>query len=263
MTGTSVLLSDPTGVETGALALFLSAEKKIPLIDAQRLARHAWGFLGQGLEESSARALVHSAEAAGIKTCAVRDDAVPLLSAPAPAHGARFDEDRVTFAVGIPSAPRSVDLSKIKLLSVACLRRDTYVTKTTTEEVSAGRRLAGLGIMLTTGIPVGLGKRKETQKTVAETEWVLFLDVFGDGGRWRVVPAGFDFFGLGSEKVSVGSENLRRLFLLFHKRAPSAMLNRGARWWLEGRPLNAAGYDEMTDVDQESRWLLTLANQML
>ncbi|MBK8574712.1 MAG: hypothetical protein IPN90_03190 [Elusimicrobia bacterium] len=231
-------------------------------MDAQRLARHAWGFLGQNLDESAARVLVSSSAAAGMKAFAVTDQEIPPLHEPASAHGVIFEEARMSLSVGIPSTLRSLDLSQIQLLSVACLRRDSFVTKTTKEEVSTGRRMAGLGIMLATGIPVGMGKAKETQKTVAETEWVLFLDIFGDGGRWRVVPAGFDFSGLGSEKGSVGPDNLRRFLLLLHKRAPSAFLNRGARWWLEGRPLNTAGYDEVSDVDQESRWLLTLTKQI-
>ena len=261
MTSFTVLLSDPTGVDMGVLATFFAAEKKIPMIDAQREARRSWGFLGRDLEESAAKALVQSAANVGIKTMALETKEIPKMSEPASAHGVQFEGDRVIFSVGIPATPQSLDLAKIQLLSVASLRRDTFVTKTTKEEVSTGRRIAGLGIMLATGIPVGMGKAKETQKTVAETEWILFLDIFGDGGRWRAVPAGFDFSGLGAEKGAVGPDNLRRLLVLLHKKLPSVLLNRGARWWLEGRPLNTAGYDEMGDVDQESRWLLALANR--
>lgn len=257
----TVLLSDPAGTDIGALARFFAGEKKIPMIDAQRLARRSWGFLGRDLDELTANALVQSAGIVGIKAMVVETKDIPLLSEPASAHGVIFEGDRMTLSVGIPAKPQSLPLSKIQLLSVASLRRDTFVTKTTKEEVSTGRRIAGLGIMLATGIPVGMGKSKETQKTVAETEWVLFLDIFGDGGRWRAVPVGFDFSGLGSEKGSVGPDNLRRLVILLHRQAPSALLNRGARWWLESRPLNTAGYDEVLDVDQEARWLLTLSKR--
>ena len=257
----TVLLADPAGADIGVLAHFFSAEKKIPMIDAQRLARRSWGFLGRDLEESAANALVQSAGGAGIKARAVETKDVPLLSEPSSIHGALFEDERLTLAVGIPPKPHSFDLAQIQLLSVASLRRDTFVTKTSKEEVSTGRRIAGLGIMLATGIPVGMGKAKETQKTVAETEWILFLDIFGNGGRWRAVPAGFDFSGLGSEKGSVGPDNLRRLLTVLHRRCSSALLNRGARWWLEGRPLNTAGYDEPSDVDQEARWLLSLAKR--
>ncbi len=261
MTPYTVLLTDPVGADVGTLAQFFLTERKIPLIDAQRLARHSWGFLGRSLGEPQARVLVHAAESAGIKVYAVADTEIPHLKDPEHAHGVFFEGDRMTLSVGIPSSPRSLDLSNIRLLSVASLRRDAFVTKTTREEVSPGRRIAGLGIMLATGIPVGMGKAKETQKTVAETEWILFLDIYGDGGRWRAVPNGFDFSGLGAEKGPVGPDNLRRLFIHLHRRCPTALLNRGARWWLEGRPLNTAGYDELSDVDQESRWLLTLSNR--
>lgn len=257
----TVLLSDPAGADIGALARFFAGEKKIPMIDAQRLARRSWGFLGRDLDESTANALVQSAGAGGLKAMVVETKDIPLLSEPASIHGALIEDERLTLAVGIPPKPHSFDLAQIQLLSVASLRRDMFVTKTSKEEVSMGRRMAGWGLLLATGIPVGMGKAKETQKTVAETEWILFLDVFGNGGRWRAVPAGFDFFGLGSEKGSVGPDNLRRLLNLLHRQAPSALLNRGARWWLEGRPLNTAGYDEPSDVDQEARWLLTLSKR--
>lgn len=259
MTSWTVLLSDPVGVDGGVLALFFAAEQKIPLIDAQRGARHAWGFLGSDLDEAKAHGLVKSAEKMGIKARVVETKNIPVLPDPSPFHGVQFETDTLTFSVGHPSKTLSHPLSNIQLLSVAMLRQDRFVTRTTREEVSTGRRIAGLGILLATGIPVGMGKAKETQKTVAETEWVLFLDIFGMGARWRAVPAGFDFSGLGSEKGSVGPDNLRRLLARIHRLAPSALLNRGARWWLESRPLTGAGYDEMSDVDQESQWLLTLA----
>ncbi len=261
VTGWSVLLSDPAGAEVGALARFFAADKKVPMIDALRLARRSWGFLGRDLDESAANALVQSAAAVGIKAMAVETKAVPNLSEPVGAHGAIFEGNQMTLAVGIPATPHTLALETIRLLSVAHLRRDMFVTRTTKEDVSTGRRIAGLGILLATGIPVGLGKAKEIQKTTAETEWVLMLDIYGDEGRWRAIATGFDFSGLGSEKGAVGPDNLRRLLALLHRRAPSALLNRGARWWLEGRPLNTAGYDEMSDVDQESRWLLSLAKR--
>lgn len=259
MTSWTVLLSDPAGVDGGLLASFFAAEQKIPLIDAQRGARHAWGFLGRDLDEAKARALVKSAENVGIKARVVETKNIPVLSDPSSFHGVHFEPDSLTFSIGHPSKILAHPLSNIQLLSVAMLRQDRFVTKTTREEVTTGRRIAGLGIMLATGIPVGMGKAKETQKTVAETEWVLFLDIFGRGVRWRAVPAGFDFSGLGPEKGSVGPDNLRRLLARIHRLAPTALLNRGARWWLESRPLNGAGYDEMSDVDQEARWLLTMA----
>ena len=261
MNNYTVLFADPAGADLGVIAKFFAAEKKIPMIDAQRLARRSWGFLGRDLDESSAHALVQSAGAVGMKAIVVDNKDVPHLVEPASAHGVGFEEKRLILSEGIPPTPRPLDLSDIRLLSVASLRRDTFVTKNTKEEASTGKRIVGIGILLATGIPTGLGKSKESQKTVAETEWVLFLDIFGGGGRWRVVPAGFDFSGLGAEKGAVGPDNLRRLLVLLHRLAPSALLNRGARYWLDGRPLNTAGYDEMSDVDQESRWLLALAKR--
>lgn len=261
MTAWSVLLAEPAGVEAGALGRFFESVKKVPRIDAQRLARRCWGVLGNGLSEQEAGALVRSAESAGIRTVSVEDGSVADLGLPVLVHGVRFEDQRVVFLVGVPPSPRPVALEEIRLLSVASLRKDTNVTKIHKEDPSLGRKIAGVGVLLTTGLPIGFGKAKETQRTQTETEWILFLDIFGDAGRWRVVPSQFDFSGLGAEKTTAGADNLRRLFARFQRSAPKALVNRGARCWQEGRPINTAGYDEPADVDQESRWLLTLASR--
>jgi hypothetical protein len=252
----TVLLADPAGADPGVLARFFSTEKGIPLIDAQRLARRAWGFLGENLDETSARALADKAAGAGIKSMVVAATEVSPRIDPAFVHGAFFSEGQVELRVGIPSVPCPVALSQIQLLSVGNLRRDSLVTKTTKVESSAGRKILGLGVMLTTGIPIGMGGSKESKKTVTETEWLLFLDLFAEGKRWRLVSAGFDFSGLGADKGAAGPDNLRRLLSMFQRHAPQALLGRGAREWVAGRPFSV--YDEEADLDRESRWLLAL-----
>jgi hypothetical protein len=259
MTVWTVLLSDPAGVDSGVLGRFFASQKKILLLDAQRLARHAWGFLGDDLSEEEARTLVRSAEAAGIQAIAIEKGGVVHLPGPQAVRGLVFEGDRVEFRVGVPAHLQPLPLSRLQLFSVVNLRQDTSTVRTIQEQASMGRKIAGLGVMLSTGIPVGMGKGKSLQKTVTETEWVLTLDIFGKGGRWRIVPAAFDFSGLGKDIGTAGPDNLRRLLQRLHVECPSALLNRGARWWLEGRPLNTTGYDEVSDGDQEARWLLTLA----
>lgn len=249
-------MADPAGADPGVLARFFSVEKRIPLIDAQRLARRAWGFLGENLDETSARTLADKAAGAGIKTMVVAGTEVPARIDPVSAHGAFFSEGQVDLRVGIPSVPCPLELSRIRLLSVANLRRDSLVTKTTKVDSSIGRKILGIGVMLSTGVPIGLGGSKESKKTVTETEWLLFLDVFAEGKRWRLIPAGFDFSGLGADKGAAGPDNLRRLLILFQRNAPQGLLGRGAREWVAGRPFSV--YDEESDLDRESRWLLAL-----
>jgi hypothetical protein len=259
MTDWTVLLAEPLGVDLSLLGRFYASEKKIPLIEAQRLARRSWGFLGRDLSAVEAQALVHSAALSGLTTRAVENTHIPSLPPPEAVRGARFEGDRVDLHIGVPATVRPLVFSHIQLLSVSTFRQDSNVVRTTKEDASLSRKIAGVGIMLTTGIPVGMGKGKETLRTVTETEWVLSLDIFGEGECWRIVPAAFDFSGLGVEKGTTGPDNLRRLLTRLHREAPSALLNRGARWWLEGRPLNTAGYDDASDVEHESRWLLTLS----
>lgn len=259
----SVLLADSAGVDPMVMAKWMAAQKGIPLFDAQRAARHAWGFLAEKVTEAEARSLQESAEQAGFGTRLIPTDAIPIPSDPVPIHGIGFSADAFQLMIGVPPAPRPpTPWSALRVLSFVRIRRDTVVTKTVTEQVSGGRRLAGLGIMLATGIPVGMGKAKEIQKTSTVTDWLVFLDIFADGGRWRVVPERFDFSGLGAEKTFAGPENLRRLLSILRKSAPDALLNRGARGLLEGTALGALGYDDLDDAEKENRWLLALSQPL-
>jgi len=112
--------------------------------------------------------------------------------------------------------------------------------------------------MLALGIPIGFGKAKEVQQTKTETEWVMFLDLFGDGERWRINPGAFNFSGLGNSLSTNGMENIKRLMTFFKNKTSSVLLNRGARCFLEGRPLSVAGYDDLKDFEKECRWLMGL-----
>ncbi|MBK8651662.1 MAG: hypothetical protein KA044_02830 [Elusimicrobia bacterium] len=261
MTRWSVLLGDPRGAEPAVLAKWFAARKGIPLFDAQRLARHSWGFLAENLSEAEAHGAAAEARAAGLPAGIVSEDRVPPLHDPVPVQGLTRAGASLVWRAGSPptdSAP--VPAAALRLLTFASLRRDTLVTKTVVEKASGGRRLAGLGVMLTTGIPVGMGGSKEVRRTETSTEWIVFLDVFTAEGRRRVSPDHFDFSDLGGEKRAGGPENIRALARVLHEAAPQALLGRGTRVLLEGKPLNSAGYDDLDDVDKECRWLLALAN---
>jgi hypothetical protein len=240
------------------LAKFLAQRNQVPLMDAQRMARHAWGFLGERLAEPDARALADAFTGAGIPATAFPESAAPHLPEPAHAHGARFPGDALEILVGVPPTPQSLAFGDVKVLALASLRRESITTKTVKEDPTMGRRLAGIG-MLALGVPIGFGKTKEVQKTVTESEWVVFLDILAEGRGWRAVPAAFDFSGLGDDRAPSAMENLKRLLARLHRAAPGALLNRGARWFLEGRVMSTLGYDDPADFDKECRWLLALS----
>lgn len=260
MTRWHVVLSDPAGATPGALAPWFAARKGLALIDAQRVARHAWGVLAENLTEEEALSVRAEAAAMGLPAACVSEDRLRSLPDPLPVSGLKIDGLSLGWICGAPPAPLpTVKAGSIRLLSFATVRHDALVTKVVKEQASNARRLAGLGIMLATGIPVGMGGTTEVSRTVSATEWIVFLDVFGEGDRWRVTPERFDFSSLGAGKGVGGPANTRSFLALLRTAAPGALLNRGARLLLSGQPLAGAGYDDLDDVEKESRWLLALA----
>lgn len=260
MTRWHVMLSDPADVAPGVLANWFSARNGLARIDAQRAARHAWGVLAGNLTESEAQAVRADAAAIGLPAVCVPDHRLRPLPDPLPVFGLQTVGSSLRWTSGSPPAPLPpVEAASIRLLSFASVRRDALVTKVVKEHASGARRLAGLGIMLTTGIPVGMGGTTDVARTVSSTEWIVFLDVLTEGDRWRMTPERFDFSGLGAEKGMGGPANTRRLLEALRAVAPGALLNRGARTLLASQPLAGAGYDDLEDVDKESRWLLALA----
>jgi hypothetical protein len=259
MTRWRVLLADPAGAPIAALASWFAARRGLMPVDAQRAARHAWGLLADNLSEEDARSALAAATAHGLAAVVLAENPAPLPD-PVPVTALRWMESALAWTSGVPPVSMApVEGSRVRLLSFACLRHDSLVTQITKEEASGARRLAGLGIMLTTGIPVGMGGNKEVSRTVSSTEWVIFLDVFAGDVRWRVKPERFDFSALGAGKVAGGPANTRHLLEELRARAPGALLNRGARALLQGQPLAGAGYDDLEDVEKENRWLLALA----
>lgn len=260
MTRWHVVLSDPAGGSPETLAPWFAARGGMALIDAKRAARHAWGMLAEDLTETEAQAARAAAAEMGLPAACVSDDHFRPLTDPLPVSGLHLDGSSLRWTSGSPPAPLpAVASASIRLLSFASIRRDSLVKRVVKEQASGARRLAGLGIMLTTGIPVGLGGTTEVSRTMASTEWIVFLDVLGEESRWRVTPERFDFSGLGAGKGVGGPENTRRLLEALRAAAPGALLNRGAQTLLAGRPLSGAGYDDLDDVEKETRWLLALA----
>ncbi len=257
-----VLLQDPRGVEAGVLGRFFSGSLKIPLIDAQHRARRAWGVLGENLSEEDARRLAAEATAVGIPAAAFPSGTLKPLPPPVMVQRAELPEVGLLLKVGVPATARTVPFDSLRVAAALAVREETQTTVTVKEGPSTGERVAKIGLMMATGIPMGVGgKSKEVKKIVTSGEFTLFADIFTVAGeRYCVDPARFGFSGPRGATWT-GLENLRRFLQALLPKTPKALVNRGVRWLVESRPLSSLGYDTRADYEKECRWLLALASQ--
>ncbi|MGQ0644679.1 MAG: hypothetical protein ACT4O3_04215 [Elusimicrobiota bacterium] len=257
----SVLLASPDDAPPETVSRLLAAFLDVPQIDSRRLANHAWGFLGEKLEEADAARLKELAAQAGLETFIAPADEILL---PPPSHavtGARFSADALSFSSR--AGEISLPPGKASLLCAVGLTEESSFLKTVHEGPSAGRKALKLGL-LAAGIPTpGWGKSKDVQKTVKSSEFFLYMDIFTQDppDRLHVDAQAFDFSCLGERLTPASFGNFRLFLQDVSRAAPAAVRNRGARMMLEGRPFAAMGYASKDDYEKECRWLWALARR--
>lgn len=269
----SVLLSHPEQLEPDKITQFFAAHHKVPSLDARRLAKHCWGFLGERLEEIQARLLVTQATQAGLGTLLLEEKELVSLPPVQNVHMARCAPEGFCFATGSDSTERCAAWDCVRLLAAVGLREEVSLTKTVKQGPTQGQRLASLGITLATGIPVHIGgKGKEVRKTVKESEFFMYMDLFtaepaeGAPGQERlsrlhVSAQAFNFASLGARKAAGVFANFRTLLQDVARGAEAVISNKGAKMILSGQPLSPSPYDSQEDYEKECRWLLTLVQR--
>lgn len=257
----SVLLSRPEHLQFDKISQVIAAHQSIPMLDARRLAKRCWGFLGENLDEPRARLLVTRATETGLGTLLLDDAEVPPYPSPENMRSGRCAEDGLHFTTGSSQEDKCLPWSSLRLVCAAGLTDQILLRKTVKEGPSGGEQLARAGLTLVTGIPIGLGKKKDVQKVTQEQRFFLYMDlVFQQGPTTLHVNADeFNFSGLGDRKQPNALANFRLLLQDVARFAPSALRNRGAAAILAGQPFNTHGYDSAADYEKERRWLFALA----
>ncbi|HBB65863.1 MAG: hypothetical protein A2X28_03535 [Elusimicrobia bacterium GWA2_56_46] len=258
----SVLAADERLPDFAALSGLLAEARGLNREDAGRLARHAWGFIGEGLDETAADGLLAKCGAAGIKAVKIPSSRMTALKPPLRVKKAVFEADGFNYT-GAGADIRSCRSGEILVLSAAPVREETIKIIKTTEEPSGQERAIRFGIMAVTGLPMGLGKRKEVKKEVRSSElsFVLELILRTDGTRLRVSSNDFDFSGLKEKKTCSSQTNFRVLCAELAAFAPGALKNAGLWAMLESKPLGTLPYDSAEDFEKELRRLAVLAGK--
>jgi hypothetical protein len=258
----SLILSKPIPFDFMAVAQVLSRAQKIPSIDAVHQVKQKWGVLSESIPEEQGRALQKIFSASGFETILIE---ALLPKVPSPQALASVKWEAAGALCSLKGVPAMMELtpSSISLLAACIFQEDHIVKLTHKEGPSTGQRLASAGILLATGIPVRIGpksKTVETKKNVPET--VYYLDIYkNDAGtlkHFRIVGDQFDYSCLGAKKQYNITANFKALLKEWVAYAPQARQGRGTSILLQDKPIADMGYRSLDDLDQESRWLLSL-----
>ena len=144
--------------------------------DAGRAARHAWGILGEGLNEDTAALILERCALYGLGAVKVPTALIPVLEPPVKIKKAVFAAENFNYADG-GSLAGSESSGNILILSAAPVKEVTTRTVTTTEGPTAQEKAVRFGIMAVTGLPLGLGKSKEVKKEIKGSEVSFCLDI--------------------------------------------------------------------------------------
>lgn len=235
----AVVLTDVSALRPAAIAKALAPLKNLPMQDLLVPLRGCWGVVTADAEEAQARLEAEALRAAGI----------PALAIP------------ISLIEELPEAepPGALGDVKPRLLAAAVFKVKSVRRVKEQQGPDIKDQALKLGLALATGLPIGLGGKKEVERSVESSELVYFLDVYFGAPvrRWRVDAQDFDYSVLGERMGYDAAGNFRRLLELLAPR--SAALNRGAEGLLSGRPVRELGYEGLADLEREARWLLTLS----
>jgi len=257
--GTTLLLASPERLHSPEVAGGVAKFWKIPYSDAARRARRGWGFLGEGLSEAQADGFSAALAEAGIASLRLPDSGLRRLPEASPAAGMSFGPDAVSLRLG-DGREEVLPFARAAIVAAAAIEVTDVRKVTETEGPTAAQKAMRAGIMLATGLPLGLGKSKEVVKEQRSTDLLFFMDIVGKDPpvRFRVDARRFDFSCLAREMAMGAVVNFRALLSRLARSAPTAVRNKGCRILLAGQPAASMGYETLDDLDRELRWLANL-----
>lgn len=255
----AVLAARPEDLKPSEIANAVSAARKIPFQDAARLARMAWGVIEEGMSKDEATDLAARLKAQGVEAVVLPSNLMEEVPQPLVANALNFLPGQLEAFV--KNAPKETfPLDGIRLLAAAGVKQ-TIVSKIKVKEgPSPTQRAVSMGLMMA-GLPIPIGgKSREVEKTKETTDLFFYLDLYlrKPTRRIRVDAQDFNFACLKARMGYSVPQNFRTLVQELARLCPQASTSRGARILLDGGAVATMGYDAATDLERESRWLLTL-----
>ena len=148
----SVIAADERLPDFTILSKIISEARGMNRDDAGRIARHAWGFIGEGLGEAGAGELMERCALYGVNAVKVPSAGLPALKPPLYIKKIFFSGGVLNYSdLGVNAGATGRD--KIMVKAAAPVKEETSRTVKTTEGPSGQERAIRMGIMAVTGLP--------------------------------------------------------------------------------------------------------------
>lgn len=248
--------------ELDALAPVVAHAYGVTDYDARMKIRRGWGFLERDVTEEDAQRIV-----AAVGDCAggcftLHNARMQDLAEPKVMTGLAIAPNGFTPQLQSPQdKARLVEWSQVSIVAAGGFSEEFVRREAGGDEKKMGKMMAGLGVFMVTGIPMGLfggGKKKDAQPVKSNRLLTFGRIVTTAGEQFAFSSDHFDFSGLGDKKQMNTAANFRTLFAELSQLTP-AKLNFGARFVLNKQSLTLANYTGLHDCETELLWMHNVA----
>jgi len=224
----AVILKNISDLQPQKLAPPMSRALKVALYDAARQSRMHRGIPAKNLDEEAAKGLVSEFEAAGIDSTVVPEEFIASIP-----EARRIKKLEITASgLIVFTDDEKEELKWAEIDVISAVSSEKRETRTTVRQISPGmgKKIVGLGILMTTGIPLKMGKTRKVEKTESTTKLEHFAELFAGNPsrRFRIDAENFDFTCLKEKIFPDIYSNFTLLLTELAKMFPHALLNRAS-----------------------------------
>jgi len=242
------------------IANIISEFNGITNYEAIQKANKISGFIGEGLSEEDAKKLISICEKNRISTIKIPEDEMPKIKNPININSIIINPEKIEFNGEIHLSCNKEDIVIITYIPLKYIQSKQIISR---EGPSATQKIIRLGIMATTGIPIGLGKNKEIKKEIKNTEITLYMDIIlKDETHLRMNSDHFDFSFLKDEKTYSSQINFKIMSKKIALICPKALKNPALYDLIENKISNIQ-YETFSEIEKEILRLLIIHQSII
>lgn len=257
----NVILTRQEDADSGSLIDVFGKHYGLIHYEAEQAVRRSRGFIFSKISKQEAEGLSKLCRDAGVETMVIPDNLIAVLPVAVSCTGMDLTADALRYTLENHEAG-SVTWDRVTIISSGSVTEEkTNLTKQKESPSAVDQVTKGIGL-LTIGIPITFGRKKEELKETRENIQVIYLELFLKDAPYRlkINADNFNYAYLGKRKQYASVINFHAMLEDINSYAVKAMKNTGFTKMLSKEKLYRQGYDTYRDFEKELKWLATLDN---